>query len=229
MTGVGVLGVDGWHAGWVGALVEADRVEWQLFSDAASIVAADADAIAIDMPMGLVDRGRRACDVAARNTLGPARASVFFAPPRIVVARPAEAYADALAWLRANGEELMSAQAFGIVAKVRDVDSAVTPDLQRCVVEAHPELSFRRLAGRDVMPAKKTAAGVAARIRALSRWRDDIVDVLAAAPVGVPVDDALDALACAWTAERWHRRAPDLLVLGDGARDARGLAMRIVV
>jgi predicted RNase H-like nuclease len=40
------------------------------------------------------------------------------------------------------------------------------------------------------------------------------------------LDDALDALACAWAARRW--RCGEARVLGDGERDAHGVLMRIV-
>jgi predicted RNase H-like nuclease len=76
------------------------------------------------------------------------------------------------------------------------------------------------------LAAKKTAAGVGQRIAALSRWLD-VVPALASVPPGVPIDDALDALACAWTAERFARAVAE--TLGDGARDGHGLLMRIVV
>jgi predicted RNase H-like nuclease len=47
-------------------------------------------------------------------------------------------------------------------------------------------------------------------------------------PDGPGLDDALDALACAWTAQRWAagiaRTLPD-----EPPRDNRGLPVRIVV
>jgi predicted RNase H-like nuclease len=48
------------------------------------------------------------------------------------------------------------------------------------------------------------------------------------APRGIPLDDLLDALACAWTARRWI--AGEAVILPDGADeyDERGLRMRIV-
>jgi predicted RNase H-like nuclease len=92
-------------------------------------------------------------------------------------------------------------------------------------VETHPELAFLQLSGTPDLAAKKTTAGMAARLRALEKWLPDMLAVLERVPVGVPVDDALDALACLWVAERWaggQRRT-----LGDGSRDARHLPMRI--
>lgn len=226
-----VLGVDGCRSGWIGALIDGVDVTWHGYADAAAVLSERADVTAIDIPMGLTDGDRRrACDELARAALGPARSSVFFAPPRELVAEPAMDHATALIWLRAQGLTGMSAQAYGIVAKIRDVDAALTPAMQTHVLEAHPELSFRRMAGVEMMPSKKTAAGVAHRVAALGQALDlDVIALLRAVPRGVAVDDALDALACAWTARRWAHRDPDLLVLGDGARDARGMEMRIAV
>ncbi len=221
-----VLGVDGWRGGWVGALVDASsQVEWRLLADAPAIVAVAAAMTAIDIPIGLPQDGVRRCDLEARALLGPAGSSVFAAPTRPVLA--CATYAEAREVLRQRGGASMSAQAFGIVPKVRDVDAAITPDLQARIVEAHPELGFRRLGGAGRMASKKTAAGVGERVAALRRWLPGIDEALSRAPVPVPVDDALDALACAWTANRIL--AGQVERLGDGARDSRGLLMQIVV
>jgi predicted RNase H-like nuclease len=231
MADVAVLGVDGCRAGWIGALLDGTVVTWHLYADATALFATEADAIAIDIPMGLVDGdGRRRCDLLAREALGPARSSVFFAPPRGLVTERPDDHAGALRWLRERGLGGISAQAFGIVAKIRDIDAAITPAMQAKVVETHPELSFRRMAGVSTMPSKKSAAGVAQRIDALRHALDvDVVRALQDVPAGIAVDDALDALACAWTARRWWSLDPDLQVLGDGDHDARGLVTRIVV
>jgi predicted RNase H-like nuclease len=77
------------------------------------------------------------------------------------------------------------------------------------------------------MASKKTAAGVGERVAALRRWLPDVDAALSRAPVPVRVDDALDALACAWAADRML--AGHVERLGDGARDSRGLLMQIVV
>jgi predicted RNase H-like nuclease len=200
-------------------------VEWRLLADAAAVVAVEAARTAIDIPIGLPEDGVRRCDLEARALLGPARSSVFLAPTRPVLA--CATYAEAREVLRQRGGASMSAQAFGIVAKVREVDAALSPELQARIVEVHPELAFRRLGAMDRMASKKTAAGVGARVAALRRWLPDVDEALSRAPVPVPVDDALDALACAWAADR--TLAGHVERLGDGARDDRGLLMQIVV
>ena len=53
----------------------------------------------------------------------------------------------------------------------------------------------------------------------------DVEDALAAAPVGVPVIDALDACAAAWSARRLADGVAECV--GDGRTDARGRPMRI--
>jgi predicted RNase H-like nuclease len=108
---------------------------------------------------------------------------------------------------------------------VRQVDDVMTPELESRVIESHPEVSFAAMADA-VLPPKKSAPGVAGRIAALAPWIDATA-ALATAPATVPVDDALDALACAWTAERFVRGIHESL--GDGTRDDRGLVMRIVL
>jgi predicted RNase H-like nuclease len=102
----------------------------------------------------------------------------------------------------------------------------MTPALQDQVVEAHPEVSFRVMSAA-VTDGKKTGRGVGQRIAALR----DLVDVAAAleeAPARIPLDDLLDALACAWTARRWSTGAAESLPDEAGEYDARGLRMRIV-
>jgi predicted RNase H-like nuclease len=186
-------------------------------------------AIAIDMPIGLLERaepGGRACDRAARAALGRGRASSVFSPP----ARPAlanQGYADAM---RRNGAGL-SKQAYNILPRIREVDEVMTPTLQRCVFETHPELVFARLAGCPLRHPKRTPAGVRERLACLRPvWGPALPR---AAPVraelgraAVALDDVLDACAlahAAWCIRRGEaRRFP-----AAPQRDARGLRMEV--
>ena len=224
MSNVAHAGVDGCRGQWLAAVADGATVSWrlvpsfrELYDDSALMV------ISIDVPIGLPESGARACDVAARALLGPRRMSVFAAPVRAVL--PCPTYADARAVLASRGGPSMSAQAFGIVRAVRDVDECVGPDDDDRVVETHPELAFLLLSGERELAAKKTTAGMAARLRALEKWRPDVLAIVERVPVGVPADDALDALACLWAAERWA--GGDRRTLGDGERDVRNLPMRI--
>ncbi|MGH8894689.1 MAG: DUF429 domain-containing protein, partial [Actinomycetes bacterium] len=187
-----VLGVDGCRGGWLGALVDGTSVTWLRLPDVTAVLAVDASAIGIDMPVGLPPRGRRQCDLAAKRLLGRAHPRVFLTPPRGVLTAGSYVEAGALHRALADGKG-MSVQTWQLVAKVREVDArADDPRL----VEVHPELSFALLAGRVLSP-KRTRAGREERLDALRPWLPDLADV-------PPGDDAPDALAAAWSALRWH-------------------------
>jgi predicted RNase H-like nuclease len=188
--------VDGWKGAWVGAVVSGPDVTWR-HGRFADLLDAELRVVAVDIPIGLAEHGPRGCDVAAKAALGPAAARVFALPVRAAYGQDVKSQAVANQLLRTLGEPGVSAQAWGLRAAVHEV-AAHAGDPR--VVEVHPELAFKALAGRVLAP-KKTARGVAERVRALSGWLD-VLDVLARAPIRVPVDDCLDALAAAWTAQR---------------------------
>ncbi|WP_233488893.1 DUF429 domain-containing protein [Blastococcus sp. TF02-09] len=179
--------------------------------------------IAVDMPIGLSDDGARACDVAARRRLSPfgAASSVFPAPVRPVLA--AGSYEEARRISVAASGKSLSAQAWQLVAAIRQVDDALGEPPDPRVVEVHPELAFRTLDDR-VRNRKATAPGQAQRLRALSSSMD-VLDGLAAAAPGVPLVDALDACAAAWSAQRISDGRGECV--GDGTMDRRGRPMRI--
>ena len=226
-----MLGADGCPDRWVVAEIDAAApreqrtVRWHLLPlDPAELLALPAVAIAIDVPIGLPPTGSRPCDDAARELLGPARPSVFLTPSRPVLEAADYRAACTLAWSRS--ERAPSKQLWGIQPRIMAVDRGLqgaTPADRDRVVECHPELSFRALAGTPHLAGKRTAPGVGQRIAALAPFVDSAA-ALVNAPVEARVDDALDALACAWTAARWH--AGTARVLG-GEQDGRGLPMRI--
>jgi predicted RNase H-like nuclease len=212
-----VAGVDGCPRGWVAAVVRGRSVEWRVFGLSFRALLdglADCAMVAVDVPIGLPDTGARKCDVTAREFLGPARSSVFLTPPRAVLVAPDHAAASAVA--RGIDGKGISRQAWNIGARVLDATDTVEADpaLAGRVVEAHPEVSFALMTGA-ALPSKHTAAGLVARIAALGEQVDDVLAVLAAAPRPARADDALDALACAWTARRVL--SGDAVALPDGA------------
>jgi predicted RNase H-like nuclease len=216
-----ILGVDGARGGWMGALTRIDDVTgvdvvWLSFASITQVLALDAEVVAIDMPIGLPVAGRRECDLLAKRALGRAHSRVFLAPPRDVLA--ATSYDDAGARHRAHADgHGLSVQTWNIVDKIREVDAAA--DDPR-LVEVHPELSFARLAGA-VLTSKHGTEGRAVRLRTLAlRW-PGLRDV----PQGL---DGVDALAAAWSGERWLRGQAESLP-GVPPRDDLGRPMRIVV
>jgi len=76
------------------------------------------------------------------------------------------------------------------------------------------------------LPGKRTAEGAAIRRALLASPWPALAKALADRPARTPEADALDALACAWSAVRIARGVH--VTLGDGARDGRDLPMRIV-
>ena len=220
-----VLGVDGCPGGWLGALVTTGRapsVEWLLLPDATALLAAAAtcSATGVDMPIGLSD-GPRRCDVEARARLGQRRASVFPAPVRAVLG--AASYADACAVsLRVSGRAL-SLQTWHLVPRIADLDACLPDGGLPWLSEVHPELSFAAMTGEPLV-SKKSSDGRRARAEALAGWIPELR--LADVPRPARTEDALDALAVAWSALRWRqgraKAVPDLCEV-----DARALPMQI--
>ncbi|NWG92552.1 MAG: DUF429 domain-containing protein [Parvularculaceae bacterium] len=229
-----VLGVDGCRGGWLVAAHFLDRGEIRVdFADAMRSIldgpGLGAAAIMIDMPIGLADAGSRACETEARRRLGPRRASVFASPSRAMLAF--ERYEDANAYGKARGRGL-SRQAFMIMPKIRELDRIITPEDQRRIGEAHPELAFAALKGAPCAHSKRSPEGARERrgllagagVRRLDALIGELREKIPARSCFAD-DDVLDAIALAMTAAaRIEGRATRL---GDGARDARGLVMEI--
>jgi len=193
-----VAGVDGCPRGWVAAVWGPEGVEWRVTPPSfRALLAAlpDAERTAVDVPIGMPDRDPRSCDLAARTALGAGRSSVFVVPPRVVLEAPT--YAEACVVSRGLSGKAISIQTWNIGNRVLDA----TDSADERTVEAHPEVSFLRLAGRP-LPSKKTAAGLGARLVALAPVFGDVAALVSECPSPATADDALDALACAWTARR---------------------------
>ena len=200
-----VVGIDGYRHGWVAAIREGGEVLWSTASEAdVSALLAPGCIAAIDMPIGLLDSGERDCDRLARAHLPGAAARVFPTPPRPVLELGLHAPNDDVQRLcRALTGKGVSRQSLGLASRILVLDEALRSDPSDRVVEAHPEVSFCAMSGRPPLASKKSAAGVGQRMSALRSWLPAIDDLVARAPADVPIDDALDALACSWTAERW--------------------------
>jgi predicted RNase H-like nuclease len=230
-----VCGVDGCRDGWVVVWhdLSEGRMWWEVVPDVTSLATRNpaASVSGIDVPIGLVDRGPRACDLEARRLLGfPRSASVFPAPIRPLL--DADSYATASAIRRRREGKGLSVQAWGIVPKVREVDEALRVDVAfvERVYEVHPELSFMFMNGeRALEHGKKSPAGREARIELVrAEFGDEVDRALRSRPSGCAEDDLLDAFAAAWTATRIAAgRAltiPELV-----PRDRYGLPMRMVM
>lgn len=214
--------MDGWKGRWVAARLNGRAVTLTVLFDAAAVLAVPGiEVVAIDMPIGLSDDGVRTCDVAARQQLPGAASSVFPSPVRPVLRTTS--YDEArMTSIAASGRSL-SVQTFALVPAIRSLDDALGDPPDPRVHEIHPELCFRALDER-VSDRKASVNGLAQRIRALEPVMD-VLDGLAEAAADLPLVDALDACAAAWSAQRIADGHADFV--GDDRRDARGRPMRI--
>jgi predicted RNase H-like nuclease len=165
-------GVDGCRVGWVCVRVE-------LLSRETSVEVIDLcgqlrqrperlAAMAIDIPIGLLD-GPRACDLAARKLLRQPRGSSVFPPP-CRAAIESETYTDACKANHFQTGRNISRQAWGIAKKIKEVDGAMIADRQTWAFEVHPEVCFWAMNGASPMRnGKKNAAGRAERLSLLRR------------------------------------------------------------
>ena len=208
-----IAGIDGCKAGWIVATFDDVSVISSLNLD-------QFDRAGIDMPIGLTDGPRRACDAAARQYLGSARSSVFPAPPRAALA--CTDYRSALEVARTATGRGISKQTFNIMRKVAEVDRLIDPAKQDVLIEVHPECTFTMLNGDRSLPSKKTVDGQLVRRRLLAEY----FDIPTTAPTGAALDDLFDAYAALFSISRFQRN--EHRCFGDGERDARGIEMRIV-
>lgn len=238
-----VAGVDGCKAGWLVAAVSVTNASSQrdtpcvfelkrvlvasTFTDVLSKTA-DCELVCVDIPIGLSDGKRRECDLAAREVLRGQRASsVFPAPIRPCLSTNEYKVANAIC--RKFSGKGLSKQSFALLKKIRQVDDLMTPALQHRVREIHPEISFLVLNNeKPIQQNKKTVPGQAQRHKLLQEIFVDMDNILSEAPPhGYVMDDALDALAAAWTAGQ--------VVLGKAETlpenprfDSKGLRMEIL-
>jgi len=218
------IGLDGCRRGWIAVEVGPLSRAIHFVASLDEVPRRPFDRLAIDMPIGLPDRGERACDIEARALLRPHGARVFTGARRSLWDYASQA--DANRALRARGEAGVSAQLWNLRAKIREVDAALTPALRARVIEAHPELTFLRLNGGRPLPSKKSAEGLAMRRDLLLRDGFAELDVWLMRwrkGKGAKPDDVVDACAAAIAA----RDARHVLPAGEAPRDARGLAMQI--
>jgi predicted RNase H-like nuclease len=229
-----LCGADGCRAGWIAITEDLNTgvLSWEVSSSLEALASASAaEIIALDVPIGLPDRGSRDCDVAARRLLGPGRgSSVFPAPIRPLL--EATCHSEACAIREAVEGKRLSIQAWAIVPKVLEVDRAMrsSSQLRGRVREVHPEVCFFHLASRRPMQqAKKTREGREERLRLLRpEFGPAVEDALADhRHLGCAVDDVIDAFVGLWTARRaWDGRAITLPALPP--RDRHGLPMEMV-
>ena len=203
-----VAGVDGCKRGWVAVVLSDGRFrEARMIEGVESTFGelADVQRIAIDIPIGY---GPRKADGLARALVGGS--SVFSIPAR-------ERF-DAL-FAEGGG---ISAQAHALGDRIRHVTDNLARHDPR-FREVHPELCFTAMNRmKRLRYRKKSAGGAFERLGLLRRHGINIDPGTLGAAATVPLDDLLDAAACAWTAARG---AP--VSLPDPPEQRDGLAIAI--
>lgn len=219
-----IAGVDGVRGGWVAVVKDGASVETRTCMTAGELLALieSCAIVAIDVPIGLVEQGHRACDHHARKFLRN-KSSVFTAPIRPILraATPSEAQAIARSLQEGHGLPYTTVALRDAVAQVDELLQR-HHELRERVYEVHPEVSFAHWSQGAALASKRSPEGRDAR-RALVRAHFGEVPP---PPRGAREDDLLDAFAALWTAERiasGHSQS-----LGDGHPDLTGLPMRIV-
>lgn len=231
------VGVDRCRAGWLAvchttggfdhAAVFGEVGElWGRYED-------EAARVLVNVPIGLRESGEtpRPPDPLAREVLGDLAETVIDPPVREATRKQRYATANRVNE-RKTGRQL-SERAYAVSEAIAQVDSLLgaIPEARDLLVESHPEVCFRALAGEPLSHPKQRAAGYAERLRTLAAFDADApVDVVSASEAtgghAVRVHDVLDATALALSA----RPGPgDLHSLpADPDVDAEGLPMRMV-
>jgi len=197
-----VVGVDGARGGWVAVRLTDGRFAEALFFEKFSNLAqaySQAIVIAVDIPIGLPDRGRRKADEQARCILGDRRSSVFFTPPR----RALEAgdFDEAVEIARELGGTI-SQQSYALRPKIFEVESFA---LDPRIVEIHPEVSFWAMNELHPVPyAKNTWNGLMMRLELLRAHGLQLPHPIDGIDK-VGANDIVDAAAAAWSAWRVAR------------------------
>jgi predicted RNase H-like nuclease len=223
-----IAGADWFEGKWLAVVAAADgQTEVRqvcAFSD--FLEWADLQLLVIDIPIGLPERGSRACEPLARQVVRPRASSVFPAPIRPVL--NASTHEEACRILNTIDGKRCSIQAFSIYRIIAAVDSHMSPALQDRVREGHPELSFAYMnGGSGLKHSKHTPEGQRGRVALLEQHFPDLEACISALPQSRAAIDLLDAFSMLWTARRIIS-GQALSVPEVPEYDSRGLRMEMV-
>jgi predicted RNase H-like nuclease len=219
-------GVDWAGNGWFAVFLKTDGFEsgyyptlWNLWRDRRY----DIRRMLVDIPIGLCEDKKRACDVAAKAYIGPKlQSSLFYTPIRdAVYANNIDAGKEH--HKKVDAEFSIQNQAWCLVPRIREADAFVREaDRSERVLETHPEACFVALNDNEYLAhSKKTEKGIKERLNLV----DDAVDIDAKAfykearstfrePSYAPMignkDDIVDALVAAVSAASTEGELPSL-------------------
>jgi predicted RNase H-like nuclease len=230
-------GVDACKGGWIvakSASWPCKEVPWlAVCPDFRAVLALTQDCrrVAVDIPIGIPSgKQLRLCDQEAKKFLSTNdhnHAAVFFTPPReCLTAKDAKAFQLLHARARKTGAGY---PVWGIVRKIKEADERMIPELQKTVIEFHPELAWLRNARKN-LSSKHTTEGISERknvlrllvpgLERLLRWNDFLGRAAAA-------DDILDALIGIGVARDSVRNSTYCLPANTAEFDSKGLRMEM--
>jgi predicted RNase H-like nuclease len=229
-----IAGIDGCKGGWLVTKSKCWPCPQRPFLaicesiEAALDFTGDCERVVVDIPIGIPSGARiRFCDLEAQKLLGKGSSRVFLAPPReaLVSKQPGE-FQSVYRHHRGKGAGL---PVWGILPKLNEADRLMTPELQDRIFEFHPELAWKRVAGK-LLESKHTKGGLTQRTDIISASVPDLTEVLIwkdKLGKAAAIDDVLDALIGLSVAEdilkNTASRLPEELV----EADERGLRMEI--
>jgi predicted RNase H-like nuclease len=205
-----VAGVDGCRGRWLTVAQDttSNRIAASIHETPQEVLTAfpKANVIAVDVPIGLPERGQRDCDHAARQLLGPRRSSVFPAPIRPTLL--AETREDANRIGKETDGRGVGCQSWGIYPYVRAWDDAIrgSESARGQIREVHPEICFWAINQyTPLLTVKRIPEGLTERHdllvtqfgkRSIAEALEDLGNNRFA------MDDFFDALAALWIARR---------------------------
>lgn len=255
MTEWASIGVDWADGGWI-AVGYSPRGDWHAatYDDIKSLwedQGETATRILVDIPIGLCDGTdsstgcreidgelSRQCDDRARDVLGDRHPTVFTPPCRQAVgeAVAGNQYAAVAETNEAVTGKGITKQAVNLADPIREIERFLLDEVanREAALESHPEVCFRALTGHPLQFSKHSALGVDERLSILEQtpeyeagdWRQ-LTHQLQQTQRTVGIDDLLDALVLAVTAQAPPEAFHALPATEDMLRDSRGLPMQI--
>jgi len=221
LTQAVLAGVDGCPGGWIAVAGEGGSLRAEVFGSFAALTASlpGEAIIAVDMPIGLPERGVRSAERAARAHLGERQSSLFSIPPRAAVYAGDYRESCSLSLERTDPPRKVSRQAFGLFPKICELDT---------LLRSHAALA----AGMNSMSLPKkikgrvNPEGLAERRALLQRCGLPEDFLKSPVPRGAKEDDFLDACAMYLVARR-HARGEARPYPDHVERDDFGLRMAI--
>lgn len=201
----------------------------------------DSDRVLIDVPIGLPSdketlTNREEVDSLARSVTG--RPSSVFPVPSRKACKEAKEGGVYEKVAETNRDEIgkgLSRQSYHIAPGIAEVDAFLQTNdsASSTVVEAHPEVCFRGLFGRQLQHSKQTAAGVGERLKALEAHLEmsgtvfrELCEEFTGVSTDTTVDDVIDALGLAVTA--WKTQQESNTLPKDPQYDSENLPMQMV-